>query len=321
MGKLVKGIITALVVVGLIIFIAVMHQYQWDFTKLSTGNYETNTYTVKEQFHNISVNTDTADVTFMLSQDKICTVECYEDPKSKHSVAVQGDTLAINLVEQKAWYDYIGIDFDSPKIKISLPQTYYNALEVKESTGDVQIPKEFTFQDVDIRLSTGHVAFYADADRQVKIRTSTGSIRVENASVGALDLTASTGGITVSDTMCAGDAHLEVSTGKTLLDTFSCKNLSSEGDTGDISLSNVAVAEEIEIERSTGDVQFDGVDAGEIFVETDTGDVTGTLLSEKVFLIETDTGRVDVPKSITGGRCEISTDTGDIRLEIQSKAK
>ena len=321
MGKLVKGIITALVVVGLIIFVAVMHQYRWDFTKLSTGNYETNTYTVKEQFHSISVNTDTADIIFAFSQDGTCTVECYEDPKSKHTVTVQGDTLAINLVEQKAWYDYIGIDFDSPKIKISLPQTYYNALEVKESTGDVQIAKEFTFEDVDIRLSTGHVAFHADADRQVKIRTSTGSIRVENTSAGMLDLAASTGGITVSNTICAGDAHLEVSTGKTMLDTFSCKNLSSEGDTGDISLNNVIVAEEIEIERSTGDVRFDGVDAAEISVETDTGDVTGTFLSEKVFIIETGTGRIDVPKSTTGGRCEISTDTGNIRLDVQKKAE
>ncbi len=317
MSKLVKGIVTAIVVVGLVIFVGVMHQNQWDFTKLGTESFETNTYTVKDSFQNISVNTDTADITFVLSQDKTCTVECYEDPKSKHSVTVQADTLTIHLVEEKAWYDYIGIHFASPKIKISLPKTDYGALEVRESTGDVQIPKEFNFQDVDIRLSTGHVTFHADADRQVKIRTSTGSIHVENASVGALDLTASTGGITVSNTICAGDAHMEVSTGKTKLDTFSCKNLSSEGDTGDISLSNVAVAEEIEIERSTGDVRFDGVDAAEISVETDTGDVTGTLLTEKVFLIETDTGRVDVPKSITGGRCEISTDTGDIRLDVQ----
>jgi len=77
------------------------------------------------------------------------------------------------------------------------------------------------------------------------------------------------------------------------------------------------VAEQLlSIERSTGDVQFDGCDAGEIYVETDTGAVKGTLLSEKVFIVESDTGSIRVPKSVTGGKCEITTDTGDIKIDI-----
>ena len=74
---------------------------------------------------------------------------------------------------------------------------------------------------------------------------------------------------------------------------------------------------EFNLERNTGDIEFHGCDAETIYVETDTGDVTGTLLTDKVFITETDTGSVDVPKSVSGGRCEISTDTGDIRIEIQ----
>ena len=64
-------------------------------------------------------------------------------------------------------------------------------------------------------------------------------------------------------------------------------------------------------------VVLDGCDAAEIFVKTDTGDVTGTLLSEKVFVTTTDTGKVEVPRSVSGGRCEITTDTGDIRISIR----
>ena len=63
-------------------------------------------------------------------------------------------------------------------------------------------------------------------------------------------------------------------------------------------------------------MRFDGCDAAEITVKTGTGDVTGTLLSDKVFLTETGTGRIDVPKSTVGGRCEINTDTGDIKIDI-----
>ena len=49
---------------------------------------------------------------------------------------------------------------------------------------------------------------------------------------------------------------------------------------------------------------------------TDTGDVRGSLLSEKVFIVNTDTGRKEVPDTITGGRCEITTDTGDVKITI-----
>ena len=31
---------------------------------------------------------------------------------------------------------------------------------------------------------------------------------------------------------------------------------------------------------------------------------------------KTDTGRVDVPKTVEGGRCEITTDTGDIKITV-----
>ena len=58
-------------------------------------------------------------------------------------------------------------------------------------------------------------------------------------------------------------------------------------------------------------------DAEELFIKTDTGDVTGTLLSAKEFVYETDTGRVKLPETTTGGKCEIITDTGDIHIEIK----
>ncbi|MGI6260229.1 MAG: DUF4097 family beta strand repeat-containing protein [Acutalibacteraceae bacterium] len=310
-------IAASLVFVGLIMFAAVMSEYKWDFSKLSTGKYETNTYEISEEFSNLSMNTDTADIIFALSDDGKCRVECYEEEKAKHSVAVQENTLVIKMIDERTWYDYIGINFGSPKITVYLPKAEYASLFIKESTGDIEIPKNFKFEGVDISSSTGDVNFFASASKLIKIRTSTGNVCVENTSAETLDLSASTGRITVSNVICGGDANINVSTGRTNLNNIECKNLTSSGDTGDISLNHVIAAEKFSIKRSTGDVRFDGSDAAETLVETDTGDVTGTFLSEKIFFVETDTGSVDVPESITGGRCEITTDTGDIELDIQ----
>ena len=65
---------------------------------------------------------------------------------------------------------------------------------------------------------------------------------------------------------------------------------------------------------STGDIKLDKSDAAEIFIKTSTGNVTGTLLTEKVFITQTSTGNIKVPKSIKGGRCEITTSTGNIKI-------
>ena len=111
--------------------------------------------------------------------------------------------------------------------------------------------------------------------------------------------------------------YFRVSTGRVKLVGLACGNLSTDGSTGDVTLKDTVASGAFRIERSTGDVKFDNADAGEINVKTSTGDVTGTLRSEKIFFAESDTGKISVPKSITGGKCEITTETGDIDIEIK----
>ena len=76
------------------------------------------------------------------------------------------------------------------------------------------------------------------------------------------------------------------------------------------------VSREIHIESDTGDVTFDMSDAEKIFVKTGTGDVRGTLLTGKSFSVKTDTGKIDIPKDSIGGKCEITTDTGNIKISV-----
>ena len=96
-----------------------------------------------------------------------------------------------------------------------------------------------------------------------------------------------------------------------------CKALTSTGSTGKITLNNVVANDLLQIERSTGDVRLENCDAGEIKIKTSTGDVTGTLKSEKIFFASASTGKVRVPKTASGGICEITTSTGDIEIEIE----
>lgn len=305
-----------LTVIGLGMFAGAMAAYQWDFAALSTTKFQTNTYIVQESFQSIAIDTDTADIVFAVSGNGDCSVVCYEAENMTHTVGVEDGILTVRTVDDRKWYDYIGIFSETPQITLYLPDTAYSDLTVRQNTGDVQIPKDFPFESIDISTSTGGVTLLACITNDARIRTSTGYILAENITAHTLDLSASTGKISLCKVSCTGDIHVDVSTGKTELTDIRCRNLYSEGGTGRIILTDVIAEETLWVERDTGDVKLERCDAGDISIETDTGDVTGSFLSPKIFTTETDTGRIKVPKTATGGSCRIETDTGDITITL-----
>ncbi len=307
----------SLLLIGCIIIGGVMAMLNWDFTKLSTTKYETNNYTVQEDFQNIAIVTETANIQLVPSDGHAVTVTCLEQKKLKHTVAVKGDTLYIEIEDTRKWYDFISIGIGgSPKITLSIPAADYGKLTIDSSTSDITIAEDFLFASMDITANTGNIASNANVAEAAKIKASTGNIRVENVSAGVMDLSVTTGNITVTNVTCAGSVKVGVSAGDAYFTKVICESLNSTGNTGNLSLKNVLATKMFSIERSTGDVTFSDCDAAEIFVITDTGNVTGNLLTDKVFLVKSDTGRIDVPKTVTGGRCEITTDTGNIRINV-----
>ena len=306
----------ALVVLGGLLILLTACSVQFDPSLLSTDRFETNEHTVTEDFQSITIDTDTADVTFVLGDGEDCTVTCYETEKLKHTVTVEDSTLSIKIHDTRRWYEHIGIQMGSPKITVSIPKGTYGTLTVTSDTGDVTLPRELQFQSLDVAVSTGDVKCEAGVIGTTQISTSTGAVWLENTTMGALSVSTSTGNVTLSGVATEGDVKISVSTGKTRLTDLTCKNLISTGSTGDMILANVIASEAFSIERSTGDVRFDRCDAAELTVTTDTGDVSGSLLSEKIFSVDTDTGRRSVPDTHTGGRCRITTDTGDVTITI-----
>ena len=268
----------SLMVIGSFMFVIAMSLVGWDFSKLSTVKFETNNYTIEEDFKNISIKTSTSDIQFEIAEDGKCKVVCREPENVKHTVNVKGDTLTIKVDDDRKWYEHIGIVIGSPKITIYLPaKDYASAVKVKANTGD---------------------------------------IRVDGLLLDSIDFSTSTGDIKISNVVCNENIKIKVSTGDIKLDGVKCKNLTSEGDTGDVSLEDVIADETISVERHTGDIKLSDCDGSQMRLETSTGDIKGSILTEKVFITKTNTGDIKVPKTSTGGRCEISTHTGDIKMTI-----
>lgn len=141
----------------------------------------------------------------------------------------------------------------------------------------ISLPKA-EYQLIDIHTTTGNIDFNNLKAKSIDFKTTTGNIRTDAVSVaGNTDLETTTGNVRLKDTVISGSLHIDC---------------------------------------TTGNINFDRSDAADIYVETTTGNIKGTLLSDKVFSTDTNTGDIDVPNDGSGGKCKIETTTGNISIEI-----
>lgn len=279
----------------------------------------TNEYDITDPYNDFNINLSTADLYFESSNSTTTKVVCVERTKEYHDVKVVDNTLTITRHDDLKWYERVfSWDFSPRKVTIYLPAKAYGDLNIKSSTGNIAIPSDFSFNKLDANLSTGDVNIKSNVTTLTKIETSTGRISLEEMNTNELNLKASTGDVYLKYANVTTDATVKVSTGRVNTNNFKANNLKINASTGSITLTDTLITTHIDIKTSTGDIKFNDSDADTIKIETDTGDVTGSLLTSKVFYVTSDTGKVNVPKSTTGGLCEIKTDTGDIKLTIKN---
>lgn len=282
MRKAVKGWLiaaAALIATGSVLFVGGMAAMDWDFLKLNTETFTTETHTVTETFTDTVIDTDVADVCVVPAEDGVCRVECSVAEGVTHEVKVRDGVLTVTVKDGRAWYQRIGILFTAPKIVVHLPQEGGVTVTVKNATGSV-----------DMRALT----------------------------IDTLDLTTATGRVTLQDISCAQTAQVHFSTGAVEVDALRCGSLTVKGATGSVTLRDTVAAQALVAATSTGGITLDGCDAATLQLSSQTGSVTGRLLTAKTFRAQSYTGDVDVPDT-EGGLCEITVGTGSIRMTVSAE--
>lgn len=286
----------------------------WDML-IGSSKVITTQEAITEDFSNIEIDVQVVDVTLFPSPDGTCYYVAKTYDNMFCSYAVENGTLRIGQDDSRKWYQHIGIYWENTSLELYLPKESYEQLTITGDTGDVMIPQNFTFENVQITTATGDINCHAQVTGQLNAACSTGTVTVKGVSCQMLVVATSTGHVHL-DGVTAETLSASTSTGDKHLTNVTCGSLDIEATTGDLEMTNVTVSGDAEITVSTGDVEFEGFDAANITITTDTGDVEGTLRSDKIFSVITDTGDVEVPGTSSGGRCEITTDTGDIEIEI-----
>ena len=274
-----------------------------------------------------------------------------------HRVLVENGTLIISPRDERKWYEHISLfPSSSPKITVYLSESVYDSLFVDSDTGDVETHGALTFGDVNIRVSTGEVVLKSQVTGILNVKASTGNIKVWGITPTSVTLTTSTGWISLENVKATGDVTISTDTGRQTISELQCRNLTVTGTSGSITCKQAEVSQalrfeassgkitlnqiqcgsiegevssgdilcesliasgKLDMEANTGDITLTHCDAASLEISTDTGNVEGSLLSEKIFYIETDTGHVRVPKGTSGGVCKVETDTGDIIFTVE----
>lgn len=315
-GKIFTLIGVLLVIVGSIIFIKALGDNNWSFESLNSSRLVETTFDFNDDINDILIDSDTSDIKISKSNDGINKVVCKGPEKLIHQVTLENRTLKIITHNTSKWYENL-FTIGNYSITLYLVDTEFNSLTIDESTGDINILEGFTFNSMDIEASTGDLKISSCKINSLDIDLSTGDVTLKNIASNNIDIEVSTGTVEGEELDCKENLFIKVSTGKTTLNNSKSKNFTSSGSTGDLYINNYIVEEKINIKRNTGDVIFVKMDAQEICIKTSTGRVSGTLCSDKIFFIETNTGKKVYPQTTSGGKCEITTDTGDIVIQIE----
>ena len=304
-----------LFILGTIIFVGAMSVMKWDFMKLDTRKFETQTHEFEESFNNISIKAEYTEVTVLLSENGKCIVECYEDEKVKHTVKIIDGTLEIKNDDDREWYEYISLfNFKRARLTVYLPESVYGSLYVKTGS-DVKISEGFTFESVQTDSVSGDVVCLSNVNNSLEIEATSGDVRVENASVGSLEIRNTSGDIEVFNVKVDNEASVRVTSGEIRMTNVECGTLFANGVSSDVTLKNVVSSGNMTVKTVSGDVELEGIDGEAISIKTTTGDVEGYVYTDKTFLCKTTSGDCEYPKT-SGGICEIETTSGDIEIKI-----
>ncbi len=338
MKKNIVAVIIAilLLIAGLATVSAAFIMADFSFDGFSTETFEKFSYTVEGDFDHVLIAMQEHDVKLLPSDNGECKIVCDESKTQKLEYAIDSGMLVIKTVDNRKWFDYIGIFSGEVSLTLYLPESHYTSLTAATDTGDITVSDALTFTRSSVATSTGDINFLAKIEEDLKLAASTGAVTASDLELTGLGVSVSTGKIFIENIKASGRINVECSTGRIELRGIEAGGITSMGSSGDILLQNVYVENDIRIKRNTGDVTLKSVTAGAFDIETSTGDVTflasdaeniriktgtgnveGSLLTPKIFTTDTSTGNIKVPQNTEGGTCKIKTSTGNIEITIE----
>lgn len=304
-----------MILVGLVMTAGGFAAARFDVSRLNTVSFETKTYEIGEAFHHISIDGAGSDVRLYPWEEDTCKVVCTEEDDVTFAVEVKDDTLHIVRHNSGVRILHFGVSFEETGISVYLPGKTYESLVIHTTSGNVTAPEALQFSSADIRSTSGEIKMLASIGGSLGVQTTSGDIHIGNTAPDRLDVQSTSGEVTLADVRGKAIAF-DTTSGDITLSGVQGEAITAATTSGEITFTKVISEGSMRLKTTSGDVELRSSDGEDIAVRTTSGRVSGTLLSEKIFRIDTISGDVNAPYSASGGKCEVTTRSGDVDFQI-----
>lgn len=280
---------------------------------LDTRNLQARTYTVDEKFSSVKINETSSNIYIQPSKEKTCRVECYEGEKTHYDVRVENGELNITRRDRHNLIEF-GIFAENP-LTVYLPENEYGDIDISTASGDVEFGGAFTADRVNVDTASGDVKAGALTCRKLTVNGASADIDLGNVDCEELSVKTASGEIELDD-VTARELSARSTSGDIDMRNVHADSLKTTTASGEMELQNVTAGVKMNLESTSGDIGLERCDAGELKISSTSGSVYGSLLTGKTFIAHSTSGDIDIPRTDDGGRCEVSTTSGDIKLFI-----
>lgn len=284
-----------------------------DFNLMTEAAYKS--YDITEKFDSISVNCVESDIKIVLIESGNCRVECTDKDKVTHRVEVRDNSLQINRIDDRPWYDRIfNIDFTEYRITIYLPTGNYENVTLRSVSGDIEVPEGMSCNTAYMYSISGNIFFSAKVNSKLESVSTSGDITIKKIMSQVYTQSSTSDELIAQQNMHCTDVKAITVSGDISLSDFSCNTLDISSTSGKIKMNSID-ALSIKSNSISGNIELDKCNALKLSLETISGDVSGKLTRHKSYSTSTVSGKVNVPPSSGSETCDVSTVSGNITFE------
>ncbi|MFP4187379.1 MAG: DUF4097 family beta strand repeat-containing protein [Acholeplasmataceae bacterium] len=261
---------------------------------------ELQTHGVTQEIDTIEIDATERDLSVVLTDDEDPYVTYHEHADDTWVIREKDGVLRVEQ-NRRNRFRIFKAGFASRELrelKIYLPREGEFSLNLRTRVGMIELAftEVVAFEDLEVRSSTGRIELKnIETESDVRARTQTGRIELESITCSNLEVLVATGDIDI-ESITAESADLNSSTGR-------------------IRMRDSAITEEVFASNSVGDVEMTRVTASVFDLESSTGSIEVVMdpdLSIE-FDLKTNLGEVEVFGQVLGKR--YITNTGDVRIK------